>query len=211
MIKAVLFDLDGTLLDTNELIYKSFDYTFKEGLGLTLSKNEITSYFGQPLPYTFKMFTKDEEKIENLIHMYREYNEKIHDNMCFPFKGVPKLLEELKNRGIKLAIVTSKRENLARRGMDIADIIKYMDVIVTPEYTKKHKPSAEPALFACEKLGVDPKDALMVGDSHFDLLCGKEAGCKTCGVKYTALDLKRLEEVKPDYLIDSPEEILELL
>ena len=68
MIKAVLFDLDGTLLDTNELIYKSFDYTFKEGLGLTLSKNEITSYFGQPLPYTFKMFTKDEEKIEKIYY-----------------------------------------------------------------------------------------------------------------------------------------------
>ena len=211
MIKAVLFDLDGTLLDTNELIYKSFDYTFKEGLGLMLSKDEITSYFGQPLPYTFEMFTKDEEKIENLIHMYREYNEKLHDNMCFPFKGVLELLEGLKNKNIKLAIVTSKREVLARRGMEIADIIKYMDVIVTPEYTKKHKPSSEPALYACEKLGVDPKDALMVGDSHFDLLCGKEAGCKTCGVKYTALNLKRLEEVKPDYLVDSPEEILNLV
>ncbi|GAA0070631.1 pyrophosphatase PpaX [Clostridium sardiniense] len=211
MIKAVLFDLDGTLLNTNELIYKSFKHTFKEGLGLTPSKSEITSHYGQPLPYTFKMYTENEDKIQSLINRYRKYNEEFHDNMCFTFKGVDTLLEELKNRGIKMGVVTSKRGEMARRGMEIANITKYMDIIVTPECTEKHKPSGEPAIYACNHLGVKPEETIMVGDSHFDLLCGIEAGCKTCGVRYTELDIKRLEELKPDYFIDSPEEILELL
>lgn len=210
MIKAVLFDLDGTLLDTNELIYKSFYYTFKEGLNLELSKDQITSMFGQPLQDSFKDYSKEEE-IDNLIKMYREYNESLHDNMCDAFLGVNELLNELKRRNIKIGIVTSKRDILARRGMKIANIIDYMDVIVTPECTDKHKPNREPAIYACNKLNIEPKEAIMVGDSHFDLMCGKDAGCKTCGVKYTALDIKRLEEVNPDYFIDEPMDLLDFI
>ena len=210
MIKAVLFDLDGTLINTNELICKSFDHTFREGLNLEVSKNEITSMFGQPLQESFKKYT-NEENIENLISMYRTYNEELHDDMCDAFDEVDDLLKELKRKGIKIGIVTSKREILAIRGMEISKIINYMDVIVTPEYTKKHKPEGEPALYACEKLNVKPEDTIMVGDSHFDLLCGKNAGCKTCGVKYTALDIKRLEKVKPNYFIDSPIELLKYI
>lgn len=210
MIKAVLFDLDGTLLNTNDLIYKSFYYTFKEGLNLELSKDQITSMFGQPLQDSFKDYAKDEE-LNNLIKMYKEYNESLHDNMCDAFLGVNELLNELKRRNIKIGIVTSKRDILARRGMKIANIIDYMDVIVTPECTDKHKPNREPAIYACNKLNVEPKEAIMVGDSHFDLMCGRDAGCKTCGVKYTALDIKRLEEVDPDYFIDEPMDLLDFI
>lgn len=211
MIKAVLFDLDGTLLDTNELIYKSFVYTFKEGLNRNLSKDEITSFYGQPLEDTFKNYINDKIEIDRLIKMYREYNEKIHDNMCYAFDEVEELLLQLKNKGIKIGIVTSKRESLAKRGMEIAGILKYMDVIVTPECTKNHKPHSEPALYATEKLNIEPKEAIMVGDSNFDLICGRDAGCKTCGVRYTEMDIKRLEDTKPDYFINSPKEILDLV
>ena len=211
MIKAVLFDLDGTLLDTNELIYKSFVYTFKEGLNRNLSKDEITSFYGQPLEDTFKNYINDKSEIERLIKMYREYNEKIHDNMCYAFDEVEEMLLQLKNKGIKIGIVTSKRESLAKRGMEIAGILKYMDVIVTPECTKNHKPHSEPALYAIKNLNIDPREAIMVGDSNFDLICGRDAGCKTCGVRYTEMDIKRLEDTNPDYFINSPKEILDLV
>lgn len=211
MIRAVLFDLDGTLLDTNELIYKSFDYTFKEGLNLNISKDKITSFYGQPLEDAFKNYSDKNEEINKLIRMYREYNENIHDNMCYAFDEVLELLTELKNKDIKIGIVTSKRSSLAKRGMKIAGILKYMDVIVTPECTENHKPSKDPAIYALGKLGVKPNEAIMVGDSHFDLICGRDAGCITCGVKYTSLDIKRLEEVNPDYFVDSPKGILELV
>ncbi|MDQ0148427.1 pyrophosphatase PpaX [Eubacterium multiforme] len=211
MIKAILFDLDGTLLDTNELIYESFKYTFNKCFNLKPSKGEITSLYGMPLENSLIDYCKDEEELKRAIQTYRNYNEKIHDNMCFPFKGVEELLINLKEKDIKIGIVTSKREILAKKGMDIAGIIKYMDIIVTPECTKEHKPKGEPALYALKNLNVKPEEAIMVGDSHFDLLCGKNAGCKTCGVKYTALDIKKLEEVNPDYFVESPMEILNLL
>ena len=126
MIKAVLFDLDGTLLDTNELIYNSFDKTFKDKLGLTLKREEIVSFFGVPLKDSFKPYLKElgkfnEDFLEELIKYYRSNNEEMHDKMCFAFDGVKELLTELKAKGIKMGIVTSKRGNLAKRGMKIAE------------------------------------------------------------------------------------------
>lgn len=211
MIKAILFDLDGTLLDTNELIYRSFDYVFKNDLNLILSKDEITSNYGQPLHYTFNKYTDDKELIEKLIKNYREYNFSIHDNMCKPFNGVEELLKTLKERGIKIGIVTSKRGELARRGMRISGILDYMDVIVTPENTEKHKPNPEPVLFACKELNIEPKEAMMVGDSHYDLMAGKSAGSLTCGVSYTMLEVDRLKEVGPTFIIDEPMDIISII
>lgn len=211
MIKAVLFDLDGTLLDTNELIYMSFCHTFKSMLNKELTREEITSTYGKPLEATFSAYTNDEKEVEELVKEYRRYNLEIHDDMCKPFDDVEELLLELKKRNIKTAIVTSKRKQLAERGLELGKLKELLDVIVTPEDTTKHKPEAEPAIKACELLGVKPEEALMVGDSSYDLLCGKSAGCKTCGVEYTVVDVKQLLDVNPTYMVKSPLEILDLL
>lgn len=210
MIKAVLFDLDGTLLDTNELIYTSFVKTFKDKLNIELKKEEVTQFFGIPLGDPFKKYTNS-ENVDELVAYYREYNEAIHDTMCFAFDGVKELLTSLRDKGIKIAIVTSKRKELAERGMKIAGIYDFMDVIITPESTTKHKPNGDPAIKACNDLGIDPSEAIMVGDSPFDIYCGKNAGCKTCGVNYTFIDLNVLKESEPDYFIDKPLDILNLI
>ena len=207
MIKAVLFDLDGTLLDTNELIYTSFVKTFKDKLNIELKKEEVTQFFGIPLGDPFKKYTNS-ENVDELVAYYREYNEAIHDTMCFAFDGVKELLTSLRDKGIKIAIVTSKRKELAERGMKIAGIY---DVIITPESTTKQKPNGDPAIKACYDLGIDPSEAIMVGDSPFDIYCGKNAGCKTCGVNYTFIDLNVLKESEPDYFIDKPLDILNLI
>ncbi|GIM30476.1 pyrophosphatase PpaX [Clostridium polyendosporum] len=209
MIKAVLFDLDGTLIDTNELIFNSFSHAFKSVLNMELPQKEITTMFGRPLKYSFEKYTQD--KLEEMIHSYRSYNEERHDNMCFAFDGVKDMLGKLKEMGIKLAVVTSKRKVLAERGMKIAGIYEMFDIIVSPENTEKHKPEGEPALKACELLGVLPEEALMVGDSHLDILCGQNAGCKTCGVKYTTLQIKELEARKPDFFIDNPLDVISVI
>ena len=213
MVKAVLFDLDGTLLDTNELIYNSFEKTFKDLLGLSLKKEDIIKFFGIPLRDAFVPYFKEDEvdKIDNSIRYYRELNEGIHDTMCFAFDGVKEMLDGLKERGIKIGIVTSKREDLAIRGMKIAGIYDYMDVIITPEKTTLHKPNGEPAEEACNILGIEPKEAIMVGDSSYDILCGNSAGCKTCAVEYSIIDIEKLKEANPDYIIKKPIEILEIL
>lgn len=211
MIKAVLFDLDGTLLDTNELIYRSFCHTFKSVLNKELPKVEITRLYGKPLEKSLVKYTKDTEELKRMIKEYRDYNEEHHDGMCGPFEGVVELLETLKKKGIKLGIVTSKRKTVAERGMKLGGIYEYMDVIISPEATEKHKPEGEPAMKACEILGVEPKEALMVGDSSYDLLCGKNAGCLTCGVEYTALEVQDLLDVNPTYMVKKALDILELV
>lgn len=211
MIKAVLFDLDGTLLDTNDLIYDSFCTAFKEVLNMELPKEEITLLYGKPLKTSLTKYTDDEKLLECLVSTYRSYNVKHHDDMCKPFEGVKELLISLKDKGIKLGIVTSKRKELAIKGLELGKIMDYMNVIVSPEDTIKHKPEGEPVLKACEILNISPKEAIMVGDSPYDLLSGKAAGCFTCGVEYTALELKELAKVEPSYMIKNPLEILELI
>lgn len=209
MIKAVLFDLDGTLIDTNELILSSFKKAFKEVLDIEVPEKEITMLFGRPLVQTLGKYS--ESKLEELIKTYRDYNESNHDQMCRSFDGVKEMLEELKEMGVKLGIVTSKREHLAKRGMKISGILDIMDTVITPESTEKHKPNPDPALKACELLKVNPNEAIMVGDATYDILCGKSAGCKTIGVSYTSIPIKELQRVEPDYFVDEPMAIVEIV
>lgn len=209
MIKAVLFDLDGTLINTNDLILKSFKHTFKTILDLEPTEEEITMNYGRPLQEIFKSY--DENRIEEMINCYRKINLELHDDECKEFADVDLMLQTLKNKGIKIGIVTSKKSDMAERGAKLMGIFKYFDTFITPEVTIKHKPEGEPVLKACENLGVSPSEALMVGDSPYDILAGKNAGAKTCGVKYTALPIEKLQESKPDFYVDKPLEILELV
>lgn len=209
LIKAVLFDLDGTLIDTNNLIIQSFKHTYKKHLNEDVPESEILMYFGEPLLDTLARYDKDNAHI--LIQTYRAYNEAIHDELTKEIAGVKETLRELKALGIKLGVVTSKRGELAERGLKLFNLQDFMEVIVTPEHTAKHKPDAEPVLKACELLKIQPEEALMVGDSHFDILCGNNAGAKTCLVKYTALPVEKIMIHNPDFAVDEIKDILEIV
>lgn len=207
MFKVVLFDLDGTLIDTNNLILESYKHTFKKHLDYIPNDNEIVKYFGEPLKITLSRF--DSERIEEMYRTYVEYNEMNHDSMVKEMDYARETLEELKSKGILLGVVTSKRRIMAERGLRLFNLLDYFDVVITPEDTVKHKPDPEPILKACEKLKFEPKDVLFVGDSNFDILCGKNAGAKTCLVKYTMLDLEELLKFEPDFVIEDLRDILE--
>lgn len=209
MIKAVLFDLDGTLINSNDLTLKSFQSTYKEIMNLEPSEEEIRMNFGRPLHMIFKDY--DENRIDEMITFYRKVNLELHDKECKEFVGVKEMLEELKSQGIKLGVVTSKKRDMAERGAKLMGIFKYFDAFITPESTNKHKPEGEPVLKACSEIEVDVKEAMMVGDSPYDILSGKNAGTKTCGVTYTALPLYKLEESNPDYFIDKPNDLLDII
>ncbi|MCM8710888.1 pyrophosphatase PpaX [Clostridium sp. SYSU_GA19001] len=209
MIKAVLFDLDGTLIDTNELIIQSFNYTLKKHLNLEVDRNELVMHFGEPLLNTLEYFDKDNAHV--LMQTYRGYNEAIHDEVAKEIVGAKETLNELKALGVKVGIVTSKRRTLAERGLNLFNLLHKMDVIITPEDTTKHKPDGEPVIKACENLGILPEEALMVGDSHNDILSGKNAGAKTCLVKYTVLPLHKIMEHNPDYAVEKIEDIIKIV
>ena len=209
LIKAVLFDLDGTLINTNNLIIESFKYTLEKHLNLRLMDKDIVKFFGEPLDTTLARF--DKENVELLVDTYRTFNKKNHDNLAKGFEDALIALKKLKEKGIKIAVVTSKRRQMAERGLKLFKLYDLIDVVITPEDTLKHKPEGEPAMKACELLKVNPKEALMVGDSHYDILCGKNAGCKTCVVEYTALSLEEILGYGPDYRINTLMDILSVL
>lgn len=209
LIKAVLFDLDGTLIDTNNLIIQSFKYTLKKYFNRDVPESELVMYFGEPLLDTFARYDKDNAHM--LVTTYKTHNETIHDELTKEIAGAKETLQELRALGIKTGVVTSKLRPVAERGLNLFNLKELMDVFISPENTSKHKPEPEPVLKACEILGILPEEALMVGDSHFDILCGKNAGAKTCLVKYTAQPLEKIMQHNPDYAIDKINDILDII
>jgi pyrophosphatase PpaX len=207
--KYVLFDLDGTLIDTNRLIIDSFQYTYKKSLGLEVSEQEILKYFGEPLLVTLKRYS--EEKADELFKTYIDYNETRHNDTVTIFEGVQELLEELKKQGYTLALVTSKRRKVAQMGLDLFDISKHFDVFVALEDTELHKPNPAPAIKALELLNANPQDAIMVGDSVFDIHCAHGAGVKAVLVKWSAAQGFQGDVASADYVVHDTEELLKVI
>ncbi len=207
--KYVLFDLDGTLIDTNSLIIDSFKYTYKTCLGLEVSEQEILKYFGEPLIVTLKRYSED--RGDELFKTYIEYNETRHDDSVTIFEGVQELLEELVKQGFLLALVTSKRRKVALMGLDRFDIKKYFDVFIALEDTELHKPNPAPVLKALELLNAHPHEAIMVGDSVFDIHCAHGADVKAVLVKWSAAHGFQGDDASADYIVHDTKELLEII
>lgn len=201
MIKAVLFDFDGTLIDTNELIFESYRIAFRTVLNREIGMDEILTLYGKPL---FSSLIQYGEAGKRLYEVYREFNEKNHDFIAKPFDGAYEGVKMLKNNGFLIGIVTSKRLHLVKRGIEkILNMDGLFDIIVTPDDTEKTKPDPEPILYACDRLDISPNEAVYVGDSVFDMQAGAAAGTQLCAVKYSVTKPKQLLEFKPEYYVDS--------
>lgn len=207
-IKAILFDLDGTVINTNELIFQSFEYALETVLHTSLSRDILRTTFGKPLAQI--MQEMGGEQAQELRKAFVDYSI-AHENDIYLFPGVEKALKELKALNIKTAVVTSRLYRSALRNLHQFELEKYFDVFITPEATEKHKPNPEPALKALEQLGTEPHEAIMTGDSVLDLLCGKQAGCKTAAVRYSLFPLEELLEYQPDYVIDTLQDLVPLV
>ena len=204
MIKAVLFDFDGTLINTNELIFNSYKEAFKKVLKRDIFQEEILTLYGRPL---YASFEKYGDAQDELYRVYREFNESRHDDLAKPFDGAVCGVDNIIAKGYKVGIVTSKRIALVERGINIMGLNGRFDVIITPDDTKKAKPDPEPVLCGCKRLGVLPSETIYVGDSEFDMCSGRSAGTQICAVNYTITPIERLMEFNPEYFVDSIDEL----
>lgn len=212
MIKGILFDFDGTLANTIDLIVATFEYSCQKILGYKPSREAIVNTIGLPLADAFVVLTNEPAKLEELRAAYSRFNQEHHDSMIEPIPGVEALLAELKRRGLKIAVVTSKKPPMLHRGLNCLKLSGYIDAVVTVLDTKLGKPHPEPVLLGCEKLGLKPQECICVGDSPYDMQSGRAARTVTAAVKYTAFPLdKVLLEGVPDFVIDEPEALLELI
>ena len=207
--KYVLFDLDGTLIDTNKLILDSFKHTIKEHLDIDVFDEDLLKYFGEPLIYTLQRYSM--EKSHKMFETYIRYNEHHHDNCVLPCEGIEDGLAKLKDLGCTMAIVTSKRRDIATRGLKLFGFEKYFSTIVALEDTEKHKPDAGPIIEALRRLNADGGQAIMIGDSIYDIECAKNAGIKSMLVKWSMADGFQDRKIDADYIVNSIEELIDII
>ncbi|MDP8950002.1 MAG: HAD hydrolase-like protein, partial [Actinomycetota bacterium] len=186
MLRAALFDFDGTLVDTTELIYQSMRHATGEILGKDLSREVLLANVGQPLPRQMELL--DAQRAEALLESYRLHNEEHHDALIGEFPGVEDSLARLRAGGVRVAVVTSKRRFSVEMALEtFPGLGEVVDRFVTMEDTAEHKPHPAPLLKGLEFLGgIPPEEAAYVGDSPFDVAAAKAASVKSVAVSWGA-------------------------
>jgi len=207
-IRTILFDLDGTLIDTNELINASFQHTF-HSYNLSFTKEQILEFNGPPLLDTFKRI--DPERADLMVATYREHNLAEHDNYVTAFPEVVETIEKLHHHGIKLGIVTTKIKKTVTMGLTLTGLDRYFNTVITYDDVIHPKPHPEPVWKAMEALHAQIDTTLMVGDNHHDIEAGKNAAVSTAGVAWSSKGKERLQLYKPTYMLDSMSDLLDIV
>jgi pyrophosphatase PpaX len=210
-IRTVLFDLDGTLIDSVRLILDSYHHTLAAHGLPPRSDEEWLAGVGTPLTAQFAAWRDDAAMLEALIATYREYNLKHHDRMVSVYPGVVEVVRTLKDEGIATGLVTSKNRSGALRGLTLARLEALMDVLVCADEVENPKPHPEPVEKAIRLLGADPRSTVYVGDSIHDMRSGRAAGVRTAAVLWGPFGRSHLEGAEPDFWLERPEELLELV
>lgn len=207
---AVLFDLDGTLIDSIELILGSMRYAFAKCDAPTPTDAEWLTGVGIPLRTMFQRYAPDEEAIDRFIAAYREHQFANHDSLVRCYDAVPQTLALLRERNHPLAVVTSKTTSLARRGLDYVGVMQYFETIVGCDSSERHKPDPGPVLLALDRLGYAPEEALFVGDSVHDIEAGNAAGVLSVAALWGPFTREQLAVAKPDRFVERIEDVLQL-
>ena len=207
---VVLFDLDGTVVDSGAIILASMRHATREVLGRDYSDDELLQAVGGP-GLEAQMSALAPDHVERLVDVYRAHNEPLHDDLeaCV---GMGDVLERLHEEGRRLGIVTAKRRSTVELAFARVPIGHLFEAIVGGDETERHKPDPEPLLLGAERLGADPAATAYVGDSPFDVRAAKAAGMFAVAVTWGRIhDRARLEAGEPDAIVDRAEELLGVL
>jgi phosphoglycolate phosphatase len=208
-VKLIMFDLDGTLVDTVRDITNALNYALKPfGLG-PLKVEDTVKKVGEGLTRLIeKVIGEEKIKMRDAVkERFLDYYSEHLVDYSRTYTYVREALEKL--NGYKKVVISNKRENLSERLLDRLELLKYFDLVVGSDTTSERKPSAVPVIHAINKFGVDPHESIMVGDSPYDIEAGKKAGAKTVAVTYGYGDKQYLKDA--DYMIDNIKGLLSLL
>jgi pyrophosphatase PpaX len=209
MIKAVIFDLDGTLIDTNDLIIETFQHVVKESLGRFPTEDELNHVYGKTLNEQMTHFSA--ERSQELVDAYRAYYRTHMDAGTHLFEGVKALLDDLAEKGIKMAAVTNKGSRGVQHAFDKFDLGKYFTAAITADDVSIGKPDPEGIITALNRLNVDAQEALFVGDSQSDIHAAKGAGVKSVLVGWTFFHEDHYATFGADFVIERPVDLIILL
>lgn len=208
-ITTLLFDFDGTLLDTNDLIIQSFLSVLGKRYPGRFTKEDALGFIGPSLKQTFDEI--DESLTEVMIQEYRAWNIDMHDELAVEFDGVAQTLRLLKAKGIKMAIVSTKRSDIVKKGMKLMGIEDLFEVVIGLDNVVNPKPDPEPILLALEQLGATKEEALMIGDNSHDIEGGHNAGVRTAGVAWTAKGEDFLASFNPTIMLQHITDLLNIV
>lgn len=209
--KAVLFDLDGTLLDTEALIIRTFKQVFAEKYPkLNVTEEAYLSFIGPTLEESFSKYEKNNKKVIELVELYRKYNRLYHKAGVKVFPHAKETIEALKEKGYYVGVVSSKKREFVALGLHQNNLLDAMDVLVCSDDVDVHKPNPTSLLKALSEIGVLPEFAYYVGDHENDIKAAKNARVTSIAVSYSPHYDKLLKE-NPDYVIDDLIKVLEII
>jgi pyrophosphatase PpaX len=208
-ITTILFDLDGTLIDTNELIIQSFLHTLEKYYPSKYKREDVLAFIGPPLYDTFAAM--DQERVQEMIDTYRKFNHAQHDVLVKEYETVYETVKTLYEKGFKLGIVTTKVRSTVLMGLKLTKLDKFFNCIVTLDDVERAKPDPEPIFKALSILKSTPQETIMVGDNYHDILAGKNAGTKTAGVAWTIKGREYLKKYEPDFMLEKMRDLLTIV
>jgi pyrophosphatase PpaX len=206
---VVLFDFDGTIVDSGAMILASIRHATKAVLERDLSDAELLAAVGTPLRE--QMLLLDAERADQLVDVYRAHNEPLHEALE-PCEGMVDALRRLKREGRRLGIVTAKRRGTVELAFAVLPLRRYFDAVVAAEDSDRHKPAPDPLLTALDRLDAQPSEAAYVGDSPFDVAAARAAGVFAVAVTWGGIHAEEsLRAEDPDAIVSTPEELLDVL
>ncbi|OMP68269.1 pyrophosphatase PpaX [Domibacillus epiphyticus] len=208
-ITTLLFDLDGTLINTNELIVESFLHTLNRYFPDQYKREDVYPFMGPPLIETFEAI--DKERVTEMVADYRKFNLEQHDSLVTEFEGVYETIRTLHENKYKMAIVSTKMHDTIVKGLKLTNLDKFFDVIVALDHVENAKPHPEPLEKALAALGSKPEEAMMIGDNYHDIEGGQNAGTMTAGVAWSIKGRDFLNEYNPDFMLESMTDLLDIL
>ncbi|HEY3411753.1 MAG TPA: HAD-IA family hydrolase [Armatimonadota bacterium] len=203
-----LFDLDGTLLDSTELLLEGYKHTARMHLGRETPDEEWLEHFGKPLRDQMALF--DEDQADEMVCTYRAFYDVHHDDLIRIYEGIPDILKTLHEQGHKLGVVTSKLTKFSHRALEWFDIDRYLDVVIGEDLVSAHKPDPAAVILALKELCSEANGAWMIGDSPYDIQAGQGAGCRTAAVLWGPFNRETLAPYNPTVFLEDPREMLGL-
>lgn len=208
--KGILFDLDGTLVDSAPAAIEATQQAFKEFEMPPPDRDAILALMGIPIEESFPILGGPNYATSQHLQVLEKFRE-IYLPICIQktilFSGIGRMLKILHEQGSILAVVTSKKSTATYAILEALKIRQLFSVIVCSDHVTHYKPHPAPALTAIGLAKLTPRDCIMVGDSTFDIQMGKDAGCSTCAVSWGSHSVEALKQSHPTYLINAPSEL----
>lgn len=211
MFRAILFDLDGTIIDTIDLLVHCFDRVLGDLTGRRWSREEVVALFGPTEPAIIERFAPPEQRAAGCEAFFSCYDA-LHDRLARPFAGIDRVLEDAHARGLRLGLITNKGRRTTEITMRKCGLDRWLEAVVTGEDAPAPKPDPAGIQLALARLGVVPEEALFVGDAPSDILAGQRAGVRTCAVTWGRVhEADEILAAGPDHVCRSPEELAALI